>query len=67
MWINLQGKHVNFNTIEYFYIEDNNLITVNLEHRHTLFSYGNREKVNRVYKFLIETLRTVDVNLVIDD
>ena len=61
MWINLQGKHINFNTIQYFYRKESVLHLMTIEHKETAFFYPSVEKAKQVIEYLRSTLAIRDV------
>ena len=56
MWITLQDKHINFNTIENFYIKDKSLYLTNTVHKVTYFIYPTVQKCKQVVEYLKTTL-----------
>ena len=56
MWITLQDKHINFNTIENFYIKDSSLYLTNTEHKVTYFIYQTIQECAQVVEYLKTTL-----------
>lgn len=54
MWINLQGKYINFNLVKRFYREDST-ITYIIDEKVVLF-YKNIDKAKQVEEFIVKSL-----------
>lgn len=61
MWITLQDKYINFNTVEYFYRRGAVVHLMNTEHRETTFFYPTVEKAKQVIEYLRSTLAIREV------
>lgn len=61
MWITLQDKHVNFNTVQHFYRKETVIHIMNTEHRETAFFYPSVEKAKQVIEYLRSTLAIREV------
>lgn len=56
MWITLQDKHINFNTIQHFYRKEAVIHIMNIKHKETAFFYPSVEKAKQVIEYLRSTL-----------
>lgn len=65
MWINLQGKYINFNLVKRFYREDST-ITYIIDEKVVLF-YKNAEKAKQVEEFIVKSLNGELIKLEIDE
>lgn len=65
MWINLQGKYINFNLVKRFYREDST-ITYIIDEKVVLF-YKNIEKAKQVEEFIVKSLNRELIKLEIDE
>lgn len=61
MWIALQDKHINFNTIQHFYRKEKTIYLMNTEHKETVFFYSSVEKAKQVVEYLKTTLAIREV------
>jgi hypothetical protein len=65
MWINLQGKYINFDLVKRFYREDST-ITYIIDEKVVLF-YKNIEKAKQVEEFIVKSLNGELIKLEIDE
>lgn len=65
MWINLQGKYINFDLVKRFYREDST-ITYIIDEKVVLF-YKNAEKAKQVEEFIVKSLNGELIKLEIDE
>lgn len=65
MWINLQGKYINFNLVKRFYREEST-ITYIIDEKVVLF-YKNAEKAKQVEEFIVKSLNGELIKLEIDE
>ena len=65
MWINLQGKYINFNLVKRFYREDST-ITYIIDEKVVLF-YKNVDKAKQVEEFIVKSLNGDLLTPIIDE
>lgn len=65
MWINLQGKYINFNLVKRFYREKST-ITYIIDEKVVLF-YKNAEKAKQVEEFIVKSLNGDLLTPIIDE
>ena len=65
MWINLQGKYINFNLVKRFYREDST-ITYIIDEKVVLF-YKNVDKAKQVEEFIVKSLNRDLLTPIIDE
>ena len=65
MWINLQGKYINFNLVKRFYREDST-ITYIIDEKVVLF-YKNIDKAKQVEEFIVKSLNGDLLTPIIDE
>lgn len=65
MWINLQGKYINFNLVKRFYREDST-ITYIIDEKVVLF-YKNIDKAKQVEDFIVKVLNGDLLTPIIDE
>lgn len=56
MWINLQGKNINFDLVEEFYREKKDIYLVNLNGDRRYISYTSESKAKQVEQYIINKL-----------
>ena len=56
MWINLQGRNINFDLIEEFYREKNNIHLNDLNGNTSYISYSSESKAKQVEQYIINKL-----------
>ena len=65
MWINLQGKYINFNLVKRFYREEST-ITYVTDEKVVLF-YKNADKAKQVEDFIVKVLNGDLLTPIIDE